>query len=200
MHAARAMAKVFVAHSDIDSHDTIAIFHRWIQTQRLDDTLLIDVADYSHVHHGPGVLLVAHEAYWGMDASDGRLGMQYRRRLAAADAAEPALRAALHHALRACAHLEKDLAGKLTFDTRELLVGFDDRLRAPNSAASYQALESSLRSVADALRPGAEATVEHAGTPKGGFRARLRYADAAPLGELLDALKPAQTTRKLRIM
>jgi hypothetical protein len=37
--------------------------HRWI-AQRCLSTLLIDVHNYSHVHLGPGVLLVAHEGHY----------------------------------------------------------------------------------------------------------------------------------------
>ena len=38
----------------------IPVYHRWIQQNALED-LLIDVADYSHVPSGPGVMLIAHE-------------------------------------------------------------------------------------------------------------------------------------------
>ena len=36
--------------------------------------------DYSHVHNGPGILLVAHEANFSMDETDGRRGMVYIRK------------------------------------------------------------------------------------------------------------------------
>src|SRR3972149_5360474 len=55
----------------------VPVFHEWIQTHRLEDELLIDVADYSHVHHGPGVLLISHEAQYSLDQAGGRLRLPY---------------------------------------------------------------------------------------------------------------------------
>jgi hypothetical protein len=46
--------KLFLdAASRFDLEECIPIFHRWIQDQALDE-VLIDVADYRHVHHGRG--------------------------------------------------------------------------------------------------------------------------------------------------
>src|SRR5262245_66172288 len=57
----------------------IPIFHGWIQRQNLAGHLLIDVHDYSHIHDGPGILLVAHEGNVSIDMSDGRPGRMYYR-------------------------------------------------------------------------------------------------------------------------
>ncbi|MGB0678418.1 MAG: hypothetical protein ACPGUV_02005 [Polyangiales bacterium] len=52
----------------------IPIFHDWVRTQPFDE-LLIDVADYQHVHHGPAVLLVGHAFDVVYDLSDGEAGL-----------------------------------------------------------------------------------------------------------------------------
>jgi len=53
----RIALKIFLDdESLLEPGDVIPVFHRWIQTQAVDG-LLIDVADYSHVHHGPGVVV-----------------------------------------------------------------------------------------------------------------------------------------------
>ena len=36
----------------------VPIFHSWIQAQAVPEHLLIDVADYAHVHNGPGTCLI----------------------------------------------------------------------------------------------------------------------------------------------
>ena len=54
------------------------MLHGWIRHDVLG-TLLVDVADYTHVHHGPGVILVAREELYSMDESDGRLGLLYEQ-------------------------------------------------------------------------------------------------------------------------
>ena len=62
MEVHRLGIKFFAADPvSIRLEDFIPIFHGWIQKQMLDGHLLIDIHDYSHIHHGPGILLVAHE-------------------------------------------------------------------------------------------------------------------------------------------
>ena len=51
----------------------IPSFHRWIQHESLDE-LLIDVTSYAHVKRGPGVLLIAHEAHYSFEETDGEVG------------------------------------------------------------------------------------------------------------------------------
>ena len=56
-----------------------AVFNSWIQEQRFDE-LLIDVADYLHVHNGPGIMLIGYEADYSLDNRAGRLGLLYNRK------------------------------------------------------------------------------------------------------------------------
>src|SRR5947207_3342533 len=72
----RLSVKVFAKAASVGPKDALLVFHRWIQTQRLDE-LLIDVTDYSHVHHGPGVILIGHGADYALDEEEGRLGLKY---------------------------------------------------------------------------------------------------------------------------
>lgn len=104
----------------------IPVFHGWIQRQALPGHLLIDVHDYSHVHHGPGILLVAHEAHLSIDEAEGRRGLVYLRK-------QPAtLREILEHA-RQAAKLLSDEQG-VSLDTSHYQVFCNDRLASPNAA------------------------------------------------------------------
>ena len=85
----------------------IPVFHRWIQEQALPG-LLVDVADYRHVPEGPGVVLVAHEAIYGLDLGGGRLGLLYNRRTRLDAAPAEALPQAFRAALEACRKLEQE--------------------------------------------------------------------------------------------
>ena len=67
---------------DLDLDAIVNIFHGWIQEQ-LCEELLLDVADYRHVHHGPGVVLIGHEADYAIDNTDGRWGIRYNRKAVA---------------------------------------------------------------------------------------------------------------------
>jgi len=72
--------KLFFENSSRELADFIPVLHSWIQQQTLPGHLLIDVHDYSHVHHGPGILLVAHEANLSIDEAEGRRGLVYIRK------------------------------------------------------------------------------------------------------------------------
>jgi len=138
--------KIFVANpQEVDIRDFIPVFQGWIQQQKIDGHLLIDVHDYSHVANGPGILLVAHEGNFSMDQQGGRLGLfYYRKRPLAGDLAAN-LRAVTDTALQACKLLESEpkLEG-IKFKMDEILVVANDRLNAPNDAASRAALESAI--------------------------------------------------------
>ncbi|MEJ7733086.1 MAG: hypothetical protein WKG00_28305 [Polyangiaceae bacterium] len=143
--------KLFVADSaSAAPHDVTRAFHRWIQERALDE-LLIDVADYAHVHGGPGVLLVAHEAHYGFEhGSDGRLGLKYARKRGAAGSLGERIGVALKKVVRAARLLETDPALALRFRSDELRFSIEDRLRAPND-------EGTLATVTAALVPVLEA-------------------------------------------
>lgn len=129
--------------------DAIPVFHRWIQKNALPDEMMIDVADYQHVPAGPGILLVAHDAYYGLDESKNRLGLLYSRRTQMEGSDEARLRDALAAAGRACDLLEREpeFAGKLAFDRSEVEISVNDRMLAPNTDVT----ETALRPAVDAV-------------------------------------------------
>jgi hypothetical protein len=150
MDATRLDVKLFAEGSNrLELSELIPIFHGWIQRNAIDDELLIDVADYSHVVDGPGVLLVGHEAQYGMERGKGRTGLLYSHRRAHVDGFEGALRYSLRHLFKAASLLEKEesLAGKLSFSGRELMLRINDRLLAPNTPQTWKAIEPKAREV-----------------------------------------------------
>lgn len=121
--------------ADVEAEEFIPVFHRWI-TERVLPELLIDVADYSHVHEGPGVLLVGHDAIYAYDLSRGEPGLLYSRRhesgtdLAGIDSLDRRLRSLLDCAFRACDLIEAEpqLGGRVAFDRHRLELRVNDRL------------------------------------------------------------------------
>jgi hypothetical protein len=135
--------KLFVTNSQaVRLRDFIPVFHGWIQQQKIEGHQLIDVHDYSHVHNGPGILVVAHEGNFSMDQEGGRLGLFYYRKQPLQGGFEANLKSVLETALQACKLLESEpkLDG-LKFDRKEILVLANDRLLAPNDAATRAKLE-----------------------------------------------------------
>ena len=107
--------------------DFIPVFHGWIQRQALPGHLLIDVHDYSHVHHGPGILLVSHEANLSIDEAEGRRGLVYIRK-------QPATIREIVEAARQAAKLLGE-----PFDSDKFEVLVNDRLVTPSAAQIAEA-------------------------------------------------------------
>ena len=68
-------------YTNYSSKDYIPLFHEWIQNKKIPDHLLIDVADYSHVMDGPGIMLIAHEGYFSLDQENKKPSMLYMRKM-----------------------------------------------------------------------------------------------------------------------
>jgi hypothetical protein len=138
--------------------DYAAVFNAWIQSQRLEE-LLIDVADYLHVHHGPGIMLIGHEADYSLDNRAGRLGLLYNRKEQLDGTTQEKLAQAVRAALTAAQILEKE--NGLKFNGSEVQIIINDRLLVPNTAETFAVLEPDLRAFFDRLYRGAEYSLTH---------------------------------------
>jgi hypothetical protein len=133
--------------------EAIPVFHRWIQRRDLPE-LLIDVADYSHVPAGPGVVLIAHEANYSLDCARNRLGLLYNRKAAAIETPpHEQLQLAYDSALAACLRLEQEpeFEGKLRFDPGEVELILNDRLLHPNTEESWREVEPEAKQFFDGI-------------------------------------------------
>jgi len=138
----------------VDLEKLIPVFHGWIQKQSVAGHLLIDVHDYSHIHHGPGILLVAHEGNFSLDMTDGQPGLMYYRKIPTALSPAEHLAAILRIGLEACRLLENDSA--LRFDTNGFVVIANDRLNAPNDEDTFSGLQAPLSAALKATFNGAK--------------------------------------------
>lgn len=175
--------KVFASQGeDIPPLEFVAVLQRWIREHRMPG-VLIDVADYSHMHHGAGVILVGHEANISIDYGDDRMGLLYKYKHPSEDSVEERLKSALGSALTACKLIEQEeeFAGRLKFDAGSLQVIANDRLSAPNEDASFEGFRVAVEAVVGTLFNGG-AQIERAGDDS---RARLAVEIRAT--ETLDA-------------
>lgn len=184
MDSHKLAVKIFARSSAFTGEQFVPIFHRWIQNQVLANHVLIDVADYDHVPNGPGAVLIANEANITLDFADGRLGLLYARKRPLPGAATFAdrLRAVLAETSQAANLLQADehFAGRLSFNPGELEIRINDRLHAPNAAATYQQLLPQIQAVvADLLGP---ATLTPTADPQSVFTVSVQ-ASAAPVGK-----------------
>jgi len=131
--------------SAVEIGSFIPVFHRWIQKQSVEG-MLVDVADYGHLPQSPGVLLVAHEADYCMDAMEGPLGLLYNRKTSIGGRLSDRIADAFRVALGACVKLENEpeFLGRVKFRAGSPIFIANDRLNVPNTEEGFQALRSDL--------------------------------------------------------
>ncbi|MFQ5542568.1 MAG: hypothetical protein ACE5E2_07025, partial [Candidatus Binatia bacterium] len=122
MQLDKIIVKFFVGDSNgVPLTAFINIFHSWIQASDGD---YYDLAEYSHMHSGPGVLLIAHEANISMDNTGNRLGLLFNRKQPLQGSNKEKLYSIFKSALENCRRIEEEptLHGKLKFRGEEALL------------------------------------------------------------------------------
>jgi hypothetical protein len=163
----------------------LPIFQSWIQTHAIEDHLAIDVADYEHVPDGPGTVLVTHEANFSMDSANGRPGLLYQRKQALPGTFAERLPIIFRHTLLAAARLEQNPPG-LKFRTDEMLFRIADRLLAPNTAETFEAVKPELEGfLLRLLGPSASFRLEPNNSPRGLLEVIIKSTTSATVSDLL---------------
>lgn len=175
--------------ADLRLEPLIPVFHGWIENQNGHE-VLIDVADYTHVPAGPGIVLVGHEGNYSVDNTDNRLGVRYNRKVAVDGGNQASLAQAARAALDACRRLEEEprLGGKFRFNGRDIEISVNDRLLAPNTPATREAFDSDLQAFSRKLFRGKEYSISYETDPRRLFTAFVKAADPVTVAELLEAL------------
>ncbi len=174
---------------DIPLAAFIPVFHRWIQEDKLEG-LLVDVAEYTHVYQGPGVLLIAHEANYSLDEENGKRGFLYNQKRTTGKSAEDHLKTAFRRALAACSILEKEpeFKGKIKFTPNHLQVFVNDRLEAPYNPESLGILEETLNPFLNRLYDGGGYLMLHEKDPQKRTGFEIKVEKSANLETLLQKL------------
>jgi hypothetical protein len=162
-----------------------AVFNAWIQKQRLEE-LLIDVADYLHVHNGPGIMLIGHEADYSLDNRVGRLGLLYNRKEQIEGTTQEKLVQAIRAALTAAQILEKE--NGLKFNGSEVQVVINDRLLVPNTVETFEVLEPEFNSFFNELYDGAEYSLAHNSDARERFTVTVKTQSSFDVDTLLKNL------------
>ena len=167
----------------------IPVFHSWIESQNGDE-LLIDVADYTHVPAGPGIVLIGHEGNYSVDNAGNRLGVRYNRKAAVEGGNQDSLAQAALAALTACRRLEAEprLSGKFIFNGRDIEIFINDRLIAPNTASTREAYDQDFHLFSRKLFRGKEYSISYGTDPRQLFTAFVKSAQPFSPEELLEAL------------
>jgi hypothetical protein len=167
----------------------IPVFHSWIESQDGDE-LLIDVADYSHVSAGPGIVLIGHEGNYSVDNASDRLGVRYNRKAIVDGGNQNCLAQAARAVLTACQRLEGEprLDGKIRFNGQDIEIFINDRLLAPNNSATRDAFDADFRAFCQKLFRGKEYSISYGVDPRSLFTANVKAAQSHTVADLLEAL------------
>ena len=175
-----------------DAKELIPVFQRWIQRDALEG-VLIDVANYTHVDEGPGVLLIGHESNWSLDFTDGEPGLLYTRKREALGDIETRLKDAFRLALEACSLLEKedDIENPISFNTRDFVFGINNRLLAPNEDETFQDVQEGLKQFFEWLFEGELVELIRDQRKRSRFNVRVKVSREFPVQDLLFKLGPS---------
>jgi hypothetical protein len=167
----------------------IPVFHSWIEDQNGDE-LLIDVADYTHVPSGPGIVLIGHEGNYSVDNAGNRLGVRYNRKAGCDGGNQECLAQSARAALTACRRLEEEprLEGKFRFNGQDIEIFINDRLIAPNNAATRSAFDADFHAFSRQLFRGRGYSISYGEDPRSLFTAYIKAAQPFSSAELLESL------------
>ena len=165
----------------------IDIFHAWIQAT---DGIYHDVADYSHMQAGPGIVLVAHDAHVSIDESGNRRGLVFSQKAPLAGSNQERLRAVLRAALEYCRKLEAEpaLGGKLRFAANEAVISVNDRLLGDNSPAAFDEIKGDVENVARQLFGAAPLIVDRDAESRQRLNVRVKTSAALDIAQALENL------------
>ena len=156
----------------------IDLFHGWIQAS---DGVYHDVADYSHMHQGPGIVLVAPDFYVSVDETGGRRGFLFSQKARLEGSNQERLARVFQTALENCRRLQAEpaLQRKIEFRFDEFEITLNDRLLAPNGDETYGVLKAEIEPFVSRLFGGAEIALEQEGDLR--KRVCLRIKVKAPV-------------------
>jgi hypothetical protein len=177
--------KFFVAEPNhVPLTDFIDLFHGWIQAT---DGVYHDVADYSHMQTGPGIVLVAQDAHVSFDETGGRRGLLYTQKSRLEGTNQEKLRQVFRSALENCQRVEKEpvLMGKMKFQADETEIAINDRLIAPNTEQAFLELKADLETFLSKLYAGSAISMERNNDPRDCLGLRVKASRPFDIATLL---------------
>jgi hypothetical protein len=188
MELQKVSVKFFVEQpNSVPLTEFIDVFHGWIQRT---DGVYHDVADYSHMHAGPGIVLVGYDTHISIDESGNRRGLVYSQKSPLFGSNQEKLSAVIRSAMRYCFKLEEEpaLRGKIRFAANEAVLSINDRRLGENSSESFERIKGFVTAVAKQLFGNAAFSVERDDDPRQCLNARIKTAAALDLRQAMNNL------------
>ena len=155
MHLQKFGVKLFFnTNGSFDSKDFIPVFHNWIQDKAIDDHLLIDVTDYSHIPDGPGVMLIAHEGNFSLDQERQQPGIMYMRKTEISGSFKQRFDMVLATVIKTANRLSgNDVCNQVNFISNSFRFIANDRLHAENTADNQDLYKQKIQKALDGRYP-----------------------------------------------
>jgi len=132
------------------SKDFVPVFHNWIQDQAIDDHLLIDVTDYSHILDGPGVMLIAQEGNFSLDQESQQPGIMYMRKTEIAGSFKERFNIVLSTVVKAANRLnDNNISKQADFTPNSFRFITNDRLYAENTVDNQDLYKRKIQKALD---------------------------------------------------
>ena len=176
--------KLFLDDSvEVDWEGCVQVFTHWLKADP-DEEEWLDIADYTHMPQGPGVLVIGPEKHVSIDDRRGELGVLYSRREPFSGTNIERLQQLVSETARfACLLEEADIGVKVKTDRLEFIV--NDRLGFPNDAETAAALEADLRA---ALESAGELSFERYESPSERLNLTVRPAEPLTAADWADGV------------
>ena len=147
--------KLFLdSNGSYSSKDFIPVFHSWIQDKIVADNLVIDVADYSHIPDGPGIMLIAHEGHFSLDQENLKPGIMYMRKTELKGSFKVRFKKVLSTVIEAADRLHNNnINKKIHFINNSFRFIANDRLYAENTIENQTLYKNSIKKVLNEIYP-----------------------------------------------
>ena len=147
--------KIFLdANGSYSSKDFIPVFHSWIQDKIVADNLVIDVADYSHIPDGPGIMLIAHEGHFSLDQENLQPGIMYMRKTELEGSFKVRFKKVLSTAVEAADRLHNNnINKKIHFINNSFRFIANDRLYAKNTIENQTLYKNNIKKILNEIYP-----------------------------------------------
>tara|TARA_B100001123_G_C14779565_1_gene815995 strand:- start:68 stop:628 length:561 start_codon:yes stop_codon:yes gene_type:complete len=144
----------FKPNGNYPSKDFIPVFHNWIQNESIQDHILIDVVDYSHIPDGPGIMLIAHEGHFSLDKENNQPGILYHRKTKIDGDFQQRFETVFKTTIQTAQLLQKNMNGEIVnFQPQSFRFISNDRLVADNNEENQQKMSHTFNDILTRIYP-----------------------------------------------
>ena len=168
----------FDVNRNYSSKAFIPVFHTWIQDELVEDHLLIDVADYSHIPDGPGIMLIAHEGHFSLDQEKYQPGIMYMRKTKIECEFIERFNQVLSITIEAANRLRNfDIINDINFISNSFRFIANDRLYAENTIDNQHLYKEKIQKAINNKYPDRKIEFEDASDAKERMAFTVRFSD-----------------------